>query len=284
MCGNQSETSMPDWPCFLKVRFDASSLFLSTPRRVLTVPNDAGSFWPCSRVQFGLRVEGIDVARPAGHEQEDDALRLRLEVRLLRRERVDALGVGEQPLARRAARPARACRSRRRRCGGRRGRLTAISADGPSWNTAAVSRSVSADRVAVAGYRHSIQVHELVQVEQRPAQLAQRRRPAGTPRPRSCSVAVGARPSVSRYAQRRSAPSSVVASVVSRVGQRLRGGRSPRRAFSSASACGAVVLRLALRAAQVAVRQVERLQERVAQVAPGEEVDAAADVLRRVGA
>ncbi len=38
--------------------------------------------------EFGLRVEGVHVRRPAGHEQEDDALRGRLEVRLLRRERV----------------------------------------------------------------------------------------------------------------------------------------------------------------------------------------------------
>ena len=36
--------------------------------------------------EFGLGVERIDVGRAAGHEQEDDALRGRLEVRLLRRE------------------------------------------------------------------------------------------------------------------------------------------------------------------------------------------------------
>ena len=53
-CGNQSDTSMPLWPCFLKVRFEASSLFLSTPRRVFTGPNDAGSFSPCRRVSSGL--------------------------------------------------------------------------------------------------------------------------------------------------------------------------------------------------------------------------------------
>src|SRR6185436_17400609 len=46
-CGNQSDTSIPDLPCFLKVRLLARSLFLSTPRRVLTGPNDSGSFRPC---------------------------------------------------------------------------------------------------------------------------------------------------------------------------------------------------------------------------------------------
>src|SRR5262249_49106922 len=40
-----------------------------------------------------LRVKGIDVRRPAGHEQEDDALGPGFEVGLLRRERV---GLGEQ--------------------------------------------------------------------------------------------------------------------------------------------------------------------------------------------
>src|SRR5262245_7615335 len=60
--GNQSDTSMPDLPCFWNVRLDASSLFLSTPRRVLTGPNDSGNFCPCSLVSpgFGSNVSTCD--------------------------------------------------------------------------------------------------------------------------------------------------------------------------------------------------------------------------------
>src|ERR1700709_1200972 len=68
-CGNQSDTSIPLRPCLANVRGEAG-------RQRLAV--EAG--------EVGLGVERVDVARPAGHEEEDDALGRRLVVRPLRRE------------------------------------------------------------------------------------------------------------------------------------------------------------------------------------------------------
>jgi len=45
-----------------------------------------GEFFAVQPREFGLRVERVDVRRPAGHEQEDDALGRRFVMRLLRRE------------------------------------------------------------------------------------------------------------------------------------------------------------------------------------------------------
>ena len=77
-----------------------SSLFLSTPRRVLTVPNDAGQRLAVQPLQLRLGVERLDVARPAGHEQEDDALGLGGVMAGARRQRAGFLGeqaiVGQQ--------------------------------------------------------------------------------------------------------------------------------------------------------------------------------------------
>ena len=49
---------------------------------------------PVELVQLGLRREEFELARPAGHEQEDDRLGGGFEVRRLRRERILALGPG----------------------------------------------------------------------------------------------------------------------------------------------------------------------------------------------
>ena len=43
----------------------------------LPLVNDSGTCLPCELVQLRLRVEEFELARPAGHEQEDDRLRLR---------------------------------------------------------------------------------------------------------------------------------------------------------------------------------------------------------------
>jgi len=54
--------------------------------------NDSGIGSPCSFCssgQLGLGVEEFELTRPAGHEQENDGLGLRLEVWRLRGERID---------------------------------------------------------------------------------------------------------------------------------------------------------------------------------------------------
>src|SRR5205085_369584 len=115
----------------------------------------------------------------------------------------------------------------------------------------------------------SIQVHELVQVEQRPAQLRQRRvaEERRGPLPfRRCRRPPEGQPvgPLDALRLRRRFLRQVVGQRLRgggrlggvEQGQRLRGGRAP----------------LPAGAAQVAVRQVERLQERVPQVPPGEQV------------
>ena len=42
----------------------------------LPLMNDSGIGWPCSLLQLRLVVEQFELARPAGHEQVDDALGL----------------------------------------------------------------------------------------------------------------------------------------------------------------------------------------------------------------
>src|SRR2546423_11068300 len=64
-CGSQSETSMPLWPYLRKVRFEARSLFLSTPRRVFTRANAAGDGLAWGGGGVGLVGPRVDVARPA---------------------------------------------------------------------------------------------------------------------------------------------------------------------------------------------------------------------------
>ena len=108
-CGNRSLTHLPHWPYCLNFQRGSTMRpsFLCPPRpNVLTV-----TVLPSQPVHGRLVVEGVDVARAAVHEEEDDALRLGGEVRLLRRQRVDEL---RQPSAatawrrsrRRAGRPA----------------------------------------------------------------------------------------------------------------------------------------------------------------------------------
>ena len=74
MCGSQSETQIPLWPCCFHFRCEARSgdapfahgrdHRLEAWRQRL-----AGQ-----AVELGLRVERIEMARPPFHEQEDDAL------------------------------------------------------------------------------------------------------------------------------------------------------------------------------------------------------------------
>ena len=55
----------------------------------LSSMNDVGIDLAVELLQLRLVVEQLELARPAGHEQVDDALRLGREVRRLRRQRVD---------------------------------------------------------------------------------------------------------------------------------------------------------------------------------------------------
>ena len=54
MCGYQSETQMPLWPCCFQARFDGISVLPPVPMAVMGLPNDAGSGWPASRSSSGL--------------------------------------------------------------------------------------------------------------------------------------------------------------------------------------------------------------------------------------
>ena len=90
VCGNRSVTSMPAWPC-LRCLYGEGRIFPSRRLRPLAFTKLghalAGVF-----VQRRLGVERVDVRRPAVHEQEDEVLGPRREVRRLGRERVAVIG------------------------------------------------------------------------------------------------------------------------------------------------------------------------------------------------
>ena len=86
--GNSSLTSMPLWPCLPNLNGDGRQLVVRV-RTSFGCSN--GSGLPVLG-EGRLGVEEIDVRRPAGHEEEDDALGLRLEHRRLDGQRV--VGVG----------------------------------------------------------------------------------------------------------------------------------------------------------------------------------------------
>ncbi len=89
MCGSQSEKSSPDWPYLRNLCRLARSLLPPMPIGVMTLPKLAGKWLAVHPRQFRLRIDEIDVARPAFHEEEDDRLGRRREVRLLGQERID---------------------------------------------------------------------------------------------------------------------------------------------------------------------------------------------------
>src|SRR5689334_13744227 len=63
VCGSQSETQMPLWPCCFHVRFDASSGDLNSPIDVSTLGKLSGIGWPASSFNFGF---GSNVSRWLG--------------------------------------------------------------------------------------------------------------------------------------------------------------------------------------------------------------------------
>ena len=55
VCGNRSETSMPDWPYFLKVRFEPRiTVSRNLPFWKSSLPKLSGGCWPCSLASSGL--------------------------------------------------------------------------------------------------------------------------------------------------------------------------------------------------------------------------------------
>ncbi len=54
MCGSQSETHRPPWPCRFHARFEGRSGEPPSPIGVITVPKLSGSGWPASSSSFGL--------------------------------------------------------------------------------------------------------------------------------------------------------------------------------------------------------------------------------------
>ena len=88
VCGNRSDTSIPLCAVLRELAGRAEQLGALRDELVLGLAELCRPRLAVELVQERLGVERVEVARPAGHEQEDDALRLRLEVRLLRGERV----------------------------------------------------------------------------------------------------------------------------------------------------------------------------------------------------
>ncbi len=88
--GTSSLTSMPVWPCLRYLNGEGSIL----PSRRLQAVGFARirARLAVVLVQVRLGVERVDVRRPAVHEQEDDALGPRREVRRLGRQRVAIVG------------------------------------------------------------------------------------------------------------------------------------------------------------------------------------------------
>ena len=85
---------MPLWPYFRKVRLRAEEPGVALDELVLGLAELLGPRLAVELVEQRLGVERLQVARPAGHEQEDDRLRLGREVRRLRGERVGRAGAG----------------------------------------------------------------------------------------------------------------------------------------------------------------------------------------------
>ena len=134
----------------------ALAVLAETPRRAQQLGRWARG--PADRLavvggQLRLVVEGIDVRRPALHAQEDDALRPRREVRLLRRQR-------DRALLRRPGREA--------------GEGEVAEAGGGRFQRGATRKATGRDFVIMTAPIRSVAVEELRTGEQR---LAQRRPP-----------------------------------------------------------------------------------------------------------
>ena len=98
MCGNSSETSIPDCPYFLNLyglRMIGPGISLLHLDVAL-----AGQRLAVIFVERGLGVERVEVADAAAHEKRDDILRARLEMRLLRaKTAMSTPGMFSQPAA-----------------------------------------------------------------------------------------------------------------------------------------------------------------------------------------
>ena len=81
--GSSSEISAPDWPCCLNVEGRAEQARRALDEREALAFGDEpfGISWPSYLLQQRLVVEQIELRRRAGHEQVDDLLGLRREVR-----------------------------------------------------------------------------------------------------------------------------------------------------------------------------------------------------------
>ena len=91
--GKSSDAHSPLWPCCAK----SQSGFITRFCGLLPVFASAAQIGeihhlPVVLGEPRLVVEGVDVAHAALHEEEDDALRPRREMRRLRRERIDRRG------------------------------------------------------------------------------------------------------------------------------------------------------------------------------------------------
>ena len=155
MCGYQSETHMPLWPYCFHLRVRRHQRVVRRPIAVISLPNDAGIGCPASFVELRLRIEQIDVARTAFHEQPDHRFGRRRMVRLAGRQRVlDGLSA-PRALRRRAGSPAR---FRQSAAGARKTRGGCVSASGDS----------AASSMSQSMYRNSLEFSSTWQSPQPP--------------------------------------------------------------------------------------------------------------------
>ena len=73
MCGSQSLTQIPLWPCCFQARFEAEQRRARFAHRGDDLPKLAGSGLPASSLSFGLGSKVSRWTRPAFHEEEDHA-------------------------------------------------------------------------------------------------------------------------------------------------------------------------------------------------------------------
>ena len=258
--GNRSETSIPLWPYFRKVRCVPSSLALRWTNWYFASPNSFGRGCPSSWFRSGL---GSNVSRwlgpPAMNRKMTDA-RLggdggaawgRADWRSQRRP-------GPAPGS--GARPAPGRRSRRRRRGRTRG---------------GCGSGGHAGRIGMSG-----NIQEPVQVEHGQGEFLRRLIAEERERDERSLRRVGGRPSASRKARSTSRSGSPPDLALEAAGEG-RGEVVREPAVEHLERLGRVGARLAPRAAGQQRRGVEGLEERQPQVPLGDQVDRTAVVLAR---
>ena len=260
--------------------------------------SSSGIAWPSCRLSCRLGVEEVDLRRRPGHEQVDDALRLRREVRRAHGERVG------RPATRRARTAARraGASSRARRCPNRRLPEEVAPRDSLQRRTAEVARRPGIAHSSLPRERR-VEVQEHVRDHGQGRRLGRRsgRRPGRRPARQRAPARSPESAAKRAFSRSRKATSACevggsagrrAGAEPVRVGDPLGGARArPRRAmrgasaraastntgsFSVVSACSGVFVRtrLTVHTSRLGASKVD--EARVGRAAPDEGVEAAA--------